>query len=98
MSSDARAVTRVPDAVYEALRTLAADGVVPIVAIAAQRMLADAATRSRSAAHETSPVGPSSTLRHAESHRDSALARYDSQHADSTDASQITDFPDGKTP
>lgn len=62
-----------------ALRTLAADGVVPIAAIAAQRMLVDASRdASRSAAHETSTVTSSSHPDHAESHSDSApLARAD---------------------
>ncbi len=55
-----------------ALRTLAADGVVPIAAIAAQRMLADAAARSSSAAHDRLTATTSSTLDGAESRSDSA--------------------------
>ncbi len=60
-----------------ALRTLAADGVVPIAAIAAQRMLAEAAIRSRSAAHDRLIATTGSTLNGAESRSDSALARSD---------------------
>jgi DNA-binding GntR family transcriptional regulator len=151
-----------------ALRTLASDGVVPIAAIAAQRMLADAAaTASISAPGVAVPpalaradiafhralVEAQRSLRlarmhellmgeielctgqvlahrlldldevvhqhqgildavaaghperagaqarvHIEGARDRLLARYDSQHADSTDAPQITDFPEGTTP
>ena len=58
-----------------ALRTLADDGVVPLAAIAAQRMLADAATdSSRSVAHDQSTATPSSRPGHASSHRDAARA------------------------
>jgi len=68
-----------------ALRTLAADGVVPIAAIAAQRMLVDAASSprsrgddSRDAAPPTPATSTNSAPSHAESHSDSApLARAD---------------------